>query len=214
MPEEGVCWQSPRIRIDSLPEEVVQDAPGHWAVTGNDSEGRSDGELDCGWVCWSTETKSMMSAMARETQTLESLDSMVQQAPVRRELDSIADKLAASLATHRSSTSRLATDRPVPLRCDRTAGNPLELGVRAETEHGFGGRAPSEQHSEGDVLSRIGRHADSARRRMDLEPPGESSGCAAEGTLALDSGGRVASRGDGQRGTGLSFRSTPQRLKN
>ncbi len=102
--------------------------------------------------------------------------------------------------------ARLATDRPGPLlRCDRTAGNPLQLGFRAETEHGFGGRAPSEQHSEGDVLSRIGRHADSARRRMDLEPLGESSGCGAEGPLALDSGGRVASRGDGQRGLGCRF---------
>ena len=45
-----------------------------------------------------------MNALARETQTLENLDRLVQQAPVRQELDSIAGRLAASLAADRSST--------------------------------------------------------------------------------------------------------------
>ncbi len=42
------------------------------------------------------------SASARETRTLELLDTLVQQPAVRRELDAIADRLEARLAAERS----------------------------------------------------------------------------------------------------------------
>ena len=51
---------------------------------------------------WSPETEYGVSVLESETQMLECLDSLVQQAPVRQELDAIADRLKASLADGRS----------------------------------------------------------------------------------------------------------------
>ena len=52
---------------------------------------------------WFPGTEYGMSVLESETQMLECLDSLVQQASVRRELDAIADRLKASLAAGRSS---------------------------------------------------------------------------------------------------------------
>ena len=49
-------------------------------------------------------TKPTVSHPQHEIRTLERLDGLVQQAAVRRQLDSTADRLVASLATDRSST--------------------------------------------------------------------------------------------------------------
>lgn len=54
----------------------------------------------------------MMSCSARETRTLEILDTLVQQATVRRELDAIADTLEARLAVERSQP---LVWQPIPL---------------------------------------------------------------------------------------------------
>ena len=54
----------------------------------------------------------MMSCSARETRTLEILDTLVQQATVRRELDAIADTLKARLAIERSEP---LVWQPIPL---------------------------------------------------------------------------------------------------
>ena len=53
-----------------------------------------------------------MSSSARETRTLEILDTLVQQATVRRELDAIADTLKARLAVERSEP---LVWQPIPL---------------------------------------------------------------------------------------------------
>lgn len=53
-----------------------------------------------------------MSSSARETRTLEILDTLVQQATVRRELDAIADTLEARLAVERSEP---LVWQPIPL---------------------------------------------------------------------------------------------------
>ena len=113
----------------------------------------------------------MMNSEARELETLEILDTLVQQASVRRELDSIADGLVARLT---ESSEPLVWQPihlslygvPVPLGATR---NPVELGVRAEAKHDLRSRATSEQHPEGDVLSGIGRSADPAGGAVDPE---------------------------------------------
>ena len=53
-----------------------------------------------------------MSSSARETRTLEILDTLVQQATVRQELDAIADTLEARLAAERSEP---LVWQPIPL---------------------------------------------------------------------------------------------------
>ena len=67
----------------------------------------------------------MMSSEARELETLEILDTLLQQASVRRELDSIADRLKARLAAERSEP---LVWQPIPLSL---YGVPVPAGIRS-----------------------------------------------------------------------------------
>ena len=98
-----------------------------------------------------------MSVLESETQVLECLDSVVQHAPVRRELDAIADRLKAGLAAGGSPD---------------LAYQPIDLSL-------YGATLPPEIHSSWvfalrrNTVSGAERHPDSIQRMMSYRGSGD-----------------------------------------
>ena len=150
-------------------------------------------------------TKPTVSHPQHEIRTLERLDGLVQQAAVRRQLDSTADRLVASLATDRSST---LVWEPIDLSLNGAEAPP---GIRSSWMFVL----------RRNTVSGAERHPNSVQRVMsyrgtaDLQtrpagrwlskPPGWSDGCAAGESLAFDSVRCMASRSDGRGALGRRF---------
>ena len=106
---------------------------------------------------WSPETEYGESGLESETQMLECLDSLVQQAPVRRELDAIADRLKASLAAGRSAD---LVYQPIDLSL---YGATLPPGIRSSWVFAL----------RRNTVSGAERHPDSIQRMMSYRGSGD-----------------------------------------